>query len=105
MRESRWGPALAVWAGVGGIMAWMGPGVRLLPLSVTEASDVLRELADGLSPQHRSIFSADAIDRLVDAIVRIGNAALRSGASLAAVRLRLRCVTGGKIEALDVLAD
>jgi len=105
MRDARWGPALAVWAGVDGITAWLGPGVRLLPLSAADASDMLSELADGRSPQHRSIFSADAAERLVDTIVRIGDAALRSGSSPDSIRLRLSCAAGGTIEALDVLGD
>ena len=105
LRDANWGPALAVWAGAGGTTMRIGPGVRLLPLSTADAAGLLAELCRVDGAERRNVAAELADDRLIDVIVRIGDIALRIDSSLATIRVRLRCTSGGRIELLDALLE
>jgi acetate---CoA ligase (ADP-forming) len=104
MRDPQWGPAIAV--GLGGIFVELlkDTSIRLLPVSETEALEMLGELRgstllDGFRaapPVNRT--------RLARTIVAIGNAALALGPNLVSLEVNPILASEDRIEALDGLA-
>jgi len=103
-RDPHWGPAIVV--GLGGVLTEVlkDSQARLLPVS---ASDVLQMLGDlkgaALLKGFRGTPPAD-LDKLAQAIVAIGNAALALGPDLAALEVNPLWVGGDRVECLDGLA-
>jgi acyl-CoA synthetase (NDP forming) len=102
-RDPEWGPVIAV--GFGGTMAEIlgDSKVRLLPIGRDEVKEMLLSLRMAeLLQGFRGAPRAD-LDKLADAIVAIGDAALALGPDLAALEINPLRVDGATIEALDGL--
>lgn len=100
-----WGPVLAV--GLGGIWveAFADVAVAALPVTAGEVRAMLAGLQGArLLSGTRGLPAAD-LDAVADAVVRIGDAALRLGPDLAALDVNPLWVRGGRVEALDGLAE
>jgi len=103
-RDSDWGLAIAV--GLGGVWVEIlkDSAVRLLPVGKTEVREMLASLRGAaLLGGYRGGAAAD-LDRLAEAIVAIGDAALALGPDLAALEINPLWVRGGDVQALDALA-
>jgi acyl-CoA synthetase (NDP forming) len=99
-----WGPVIAI--GLGGVWveALNDTATSLLPVSAPEVVAMLKSLrAAKLLQGFRGAPPAD-LDAIAEIIVRIGNAALALGPSLASLEINPLWVSGAKIEALDALA-
>jgi len=104
VRDPVWGLAIAV--GLGGIWVELlkDSALRLLPVSRGEARDMLLSLkAAPLLTGYRGTPALD-IDRIAEAIVGIGNAAIALGHGLEALEVNPLRVTAACPEALDALA-
>lgn len=103
-RDPAWGLALAV--GLGGIWVEVlkDTSTQLLPVTADHVREMIGKLkARRLLEGYRGTRPAD-LDRLVEVIVAIGNAALALGDELEALEINPLRVDGGEIEALDALA-
>jgi acyl-CoA synthetase (NDP forming) len=103
LRDPQWGPVLAV--GLGGVWVEVldDTQLRLLPVSVLEAKDMLRSLrAAKLLQGFRGTPAVD-LDRLAAVIAAIGDAALALGDELETLEVNPLWVRGEEIEALDGL--
>jgi acyl-CoA synthetase (NDP forming) len=103
VRDPQWGPVLAV--GLGGVWveALDDTQLRLLPVSVLEAKDMLLSLrAAKLLQGFRGTPAVD-LDRLAAVIAAIGDAALALGDELETLEVNPLWVRGEEIEALDGL--
>lgn len=103
-RDPVWGLALAV--GLGGIWVEVlkDSSTQLLPVTGMHVREMIGRLkARHLLEGYRGAEPAD-IDRLVEVIVAIGDAALALGEDLAALEVNPLRVDGAEIEALDALA-
>jgi acyl-CoA synthetase (NDP forming) len=103
-RDPEWGPVIV--AGLGGVFteALKDSQVRLLPVSRADVKAMLGELRGAkLLEGFRGAPAAD-LDKLADAIVAIGDAALALGPDLAALEVNPLRVRGGEVECLDGLA-
>jgi acyl-CoA synthetase (NDP forming) len=104
MRDPQWGPAIAV--GLGGIFVELlkDTSIRLLPVSETDALEMLGELRG--SALLDGFRSAPPVDRtcLARTIVAVGNAALALGPNLVSLEVNPILAWEDKIEALDGLA-
>jgi acetate---CoA ligase (ADP-forming) len=101
LRDPQWGPVLAV--GLGGVWveALDDTQLRLLPVSVLEAKDMLLSLrAAKLLQGFRGTPAVD-LDRLAAVIAAIGDAALALGDELETLEVNPLWVRGDEIEALD----
>jgi acyl-CoA synthetase (NDP forming) len=104
MNDPQWGPAIAV--GFGGVFVELlkDTSIRLLPVSETEALEMLEDL------RGKALFDgfrgAAPIDRsaLARTIVGIGNAALALGPDLLSLEVNPVLASGNQIEAIDGLA-
>jgi acyl-CoA synthetase (NDP forming) len=104
VRDPQWGLTLTV--GLGGIWveALADTQLRLLPVTVGQAKDMLTRLrAARLLTGYRGSPPVD-LDRLAAVIAAIGDAALALGDSLAALEVNPLWVRGDAVEALDALA-
>ena len=104
VRDPQWGLTLAV--GLGGVWveALADTQLRLLPVTATQAKDMLTSLrAARLLQGFRGSPPVD-LDRLAAVIAAIGDAALALGDSLAALEVNPLWVRGDAVEALDALA-
>lgn len=102
-RDPDWGPAIAV--GLGGVWVEIlkDSALRLLPISKDDAREMLRSLRGApLLEGYRGVPHAD-VDRIAEAIVAVGNAALALGPSLVALEINPLWVRGDEVEALDAL--
>jgi acyl-CoA synthetase (NDP forming) len=103
-KDAQWGPAIAV--GLGGIFVEIlkDTSVRLLPVSESQALEMLEEL------RGRALFDgfrgAPPVDRarLARTIAAIGNAALALGPELVSLEVNPVLAFADQIEALDGLA-
>lgn len=103
-RDPAWGLALAV--GLGGVWVELlkDTATQLLPVTPHHVREMLSGLkARRLLEGYRGAAPPD-IDRLVEVIVAIGNAALALGDDLEALEINPLRVNGSEIEALDALA-
>jgi len=103
-RDPVWGLALAV--GLGGVWVELlqDTATQLLPVSGDHVREMIGKLKAGrLLQGYRGSAPAD-LDRLVEVIVAIGDAALALGDDLEALEVNPLRVDGGEIEALDALA-
>lgn len=104
-RDATWGPTITV--GFGGIMVELVGDVAIAPLPVT-AGDVKAMLAKlrgvKLLNGFRGMPAAD-LDRVAEAIVRIGDEALRLGPDLESLEINPLLVRGAEVEALDGLVS
>ena len=103
LNDPQWGPAISV--GLGGIWveALKDTSLRLLPVSATEAREMLEELrGKALLEGFRG---APPVDRaaLAAAIAAIGNAALALGPRLVSLEINPLLATAEGVEALDAL--
>lgn len=101
--DENWGLALAV--GIGGVWveALKDTTTRLLPVTRDQAKEMLGRLRSAsLLQGFRGAAPAD-LDAVADAIVAIGNAALRLGPDLVALEINPLLVDGSRVEALDGL--
>ncbi|WP_084197275.1 acetate--CoA ligase family protein [Solimonas soli] len=103
MRDPQWGPSIAV--GLGGVFVEVlkDTSLRLLPITESDALDMLGELRGGkLLDGFRG---APAVDRasLAKVIVAIGKAALALGPDLVSLEINPLLAFDGGIEALDGL--
>ncbi len=103
LKDPQWGPAIAV--GLGGVLveALKDTSLRLLPITETDALEMMDELRgkvllDGFR-------GAAAVDRAAAAraIVAIGEAALALGSDLVSLEVNPLLANGDRIEALDGL--
>jgi acyl-CoA synthetase (NDP forming) len=104
LRDPQWGPAIAV--GLGGIWVEIlkDSVVRLLPVDRATVREMLTSLrAAPLFEGYRGSPPVD-LDRLADAIVAIGDAAIALGPELAVLEVNPLWVNGAEMEALDGLA-
>jgi acyl-CoA synthetase (NDP forming) len=103
-RDPEWGPVIVV--GLGGVFteALKDSQVRILPVSRSDVKAMLAELRGAkLLEGFRGAPAAD-LDKLADAVVAIGDAALALGPDLAALEVNPLRVRGGEVECLDGLA-
>jgi acyl-CoA synthetase (NDP forming) len=103
VRDPDWGLAIAV--GLGGVWVEIlkDSAVRLLPIAIVDACEMLRSLrAAPLLDGYRGGPPVD-MDRLAEVIVAVGNAALALGPRLAALEINPLWVRGDRVEALDAL--
>ncbi len=104
LRDPQWGPAIAV--GLGGVWveALRDTSLRLLPISDSEALEMLGELRG--SALLDGFRGAAAVDRIAvaRALVAIGNAALALGSDLVALEVNPLLASADRVEALDALA-
>ncbi|MFW3895141.1 acetate--CoA ligase family protein [Pseudomonas bharatica] len=103
-RDPVWGPVLAV--GLGGVWVELldDTQLRLLPVTVAEARQMLCSLkASKLLTGYRGAKPAD-LDKLAWVIASIGDAALALGEDLDALEVNPLRVDGADVEALDALA-
>ncbi len=103
VRDSQWGPTIAV--GLGGIWVELlkDTSIRLLPVDRADALAMLSELrAANILDGFRG---APALDRgaIADAIVAIGNAALALGRDLVSLEVNPLSARADGVEALDAL--
>lgn len=104
LNDLQWGPTLAV--GLGGVWveALRDTSLRLLPVSREDVLEMLAELRGArLLDGWRGAPAADK-EKVADAIVAIGNAALRLGPGLASLEVNPLRALGETVEALDALA-
>jgi acyl-CoA synthetase (NDP forming) len=103
MRDPQWGPSIAV--GLGGVFVEVlkDTSLRLLPISESDALEMLGELRG--SKLLDGFRGAPAVDRtqLAKAIVAIGDAALALGPDLVSLEINPLLAFDGGIEALDGL--
>lgn len=102
--QSAWGPVIA--AGLGGVWIELlaDTSLRLLPIDAAEARAMLDELrARRILDGYRGAPAAD-LDRVAEAISRIGDAALALGPDLVSLEVNPLLVRGDTVEALDALA-
>lgn len=102
--QSAWGPVIA--AGLGGVWIELlaDTSLRLLPVDAAEARAMLDELrARRILDGYRGAPAAD-LDRVADAISKIGDAALALGPDLVSLEINPLQVRGDAVEALDALA-
>jgi len=104
VRDAQWGPALLV--GLGGIFTEVmdDSQICLLPVSRDDVRTMLERLRGAKLLEGFRGAPAANIDRLIDAIVAIGDAALGLGPELAALEVNPLRVHGSQIECLDALA-
>jgi succinyl-CoA synthetase beta subunit len=104
LNDPQWGPALAV--GLGGVWveALRDTSLRLLPVSREDVSEMLAELRGARLLQGWRGAPAADVNKLADAIVAIGNAALRLGPGLASLEVNPLRADADTVEALDALA-
>jgi hypothetical protein len=103
-RDPIWGPMIAV--GLGGVMVELLDDVMVTPLPAgrAEVREMLGRLRGAkLFAGYRGAPPVD-LDRLADAIVAIGQAALRFGPDLEVLEINPLLVSAERIEALDALA-
>jgi len=102
-RDPQWGPVLAL--GLGGVWveALQDVALRLLPV---DAAEVMRALSGlrgaALLRGGRGVPAAD-LDAIAEAVMRIGQAALAFGPTLATLEVNPLWVHGSQVEALDAL--
>jgi acyl-CoA synthetase (NDP forming) len=102
-RDPIWGPMIAV--GFGGVLVELLDDAAITPLPAgrDEIIELLRRLRGAaLLDGYRGGAAVD-IDRLADAIVAIGDAALGFGAELDLLEINPLLVSAGRTEALDAL--
>ncbi len=102
-RDPTWGPMITV--GFGGVLVELLADVAISPLPVKRENVVAmlgRLRGAKLLEGFRGAPAAD-MDRLADAIVRIGEAALALGPKLESLEVNPLIVRGGDVEALDGL--
>jgi hypothetical protein len=102
-RDPTWGPMITV--GFGGVLVELLADVAISPLPVTRENVVAmldRLRGAKLLKGFRNMPAAD-LDRLSDAIVRIGEAALALGPNLDSLEVNPLIVRGEDVEALDGL--
>lgn len=102
-RDETWGPMVTV--GFGGVLVELLADVAIAPLPVTH-QDVLGMLGRlrgaKLLQGFRDTAAAD-LDKVADAVVRIGDAALELGPALESLEVNPLMVRGADVEALDGL--
>ncbi|MBB6095401.1 acyl-CoA synthetase (NDP forming) [Povalibacter uvarum] len=105
MRDPQWGPVLAV--GLGGVWveALRDTSLRLLPVTASEAEEMLSELRG--SKLLDGFRGAPAVDRKAVArvIAAIGEAALVLGPELLSLEVNPLRASGDEVEALDGLVE
>lgn len=102
-RDADWGMVIAV--GVGGIWveALRDTAVRVLPVDRDDVIEMLESLrAVRILRGFRGAPAAD-LDAIAAAVVRIGDAALALGSSVASLEINPLLVDGARVEALDGL--
>lgn len=102
--QSAWGPVIA--AGLGGVWIELlaDTSLRLLPIDASDARAMLDELrARRILDGYRGAPAAD-LDRVAEAISKIGDAALALGPDLVSLEINPLLVRGDAVEALDALA-
>lgn len=102
-RDATWGPVITV--GFGGILVELVADVSIapLPVSVAQVKGMLARLRGYKLLQGFRNIPAANIDALAQAIVRIGDEALRLGADLESLEINPLLLRGAEIEALDGL--
>jgi succinyl-CoA synthetase beta subunit len=101
--DPQWGPVMAL--GLGGVWveAMKDVALRLLPLDATEVKRALSGLRGAALLQGgRGVPAAD-LDAVAQAVMRIGQAALAFGPTLATLEVNPLWVHGDHVEALDAL--
>jgi acyl-CoA synthetase (NDP forming) len=102
-RDPDWGVVIVL--GLGGIWveALQDSALRLLPVSKADVIEMLHSLrAVKILRGYRGSPAAD-LDAIAEVVVRIGQAALALGPSLAALEVNPLLVDGAQVEALDAL--
>jgi acetate---CoA ligase (ADP-forming) len=104
-RTDAWGAVLAV--GFGGVLTEVqaDTALRLLPVTAADVDEMLRELRNAAVLD--GVRGRPAADRaaLIDAILRVADAALAPGDRLEALEVNPLAVDGARIEALDALVS
>jgi acetate---CoA ligase (ADP-forming) len=103
-RDPDWGMVIVL--GLGGIWveALHDTALRLLPVSKADVVDMLQSLrAAKILQGYRGSPAAD-LGAIADVVVRIGQAAVALGPTLAALEINPLLVDGARVEALDALA-
>ena len=102
-RDPQWGPVLAL--GLGGVWveALQDVALRLLPVDAAEVRRALSGLCGAkLLQGGRGVPAAD-LDAVAQTVMRIGQAALAFGPTLATLEVNPLWVHGSQVEALDAL--
>jgi len=102
-RDPQWGPVMALALGGVWVEAMKDVALRLLPLDAAEVKRALSSLRGAALLQGgRGVPAAD-LDAVAQAVLRIGQAALAFGPTLATLEVNPLWVHGNHVEALDAL--
>ena len=102
-RDPQWGPVMALALGGVWVEAMKDVALRLLPLAAAEVKRALSSLRGAALLQGgRGVPAAD-LDAVAQAVLRIGQAALSFGPTLATLEVNPLWVHGNHVEALDAL--